>query len=370
MKKQISINEKSDIPKVKQIEEQLRGLIQSEALSPGQKLPSMRQFAQQLGVSVGIAKQALNTLTTEGFLRSEDKIGLFVAETKPRRNIALVLPSVELEQIPRIVKGARKNLPDNFRLLIEAPSSGFYEGQLNILKGITKPYISGIILLTPPLRRYAEQIKEALDPEIPCVQSSTELEDLQCDSVTLDGFAMGETTTRYLTRKGHRKIGLITDNADSCTFLNRIEGMDSALHSINTSYQEMPKEITCAEDMDPDMPWKQGKLAALRLLKKYPDLTAIIGGNGHITLGILQAVNQIGKSVPDDISLIAMELDLPSFEHTVPPITALDKPFEQIFNRSVKLLTERMDAPEKPIQAVHLAPVLKERASVKTLMTD
>lgn len=369
MKQQISINEKSEIPKVKQIEEQLRGLIQSETLSPGQKLPSMRQFAQQLGVSVGIAKQALNTLTTEGFLRSEDKIGLFVAETKPPCNIALVLPSVELEQIPRIVKGARKNLPKNFKLLIEAPSAGFYEGQLDILKGITKPYISGIILLTPPLRRYARLFQDALDPEIPCVQSSTGLEDLHCDSVTLDGFAMGETAVQYLIQKGHKKIGLITDNADSFTFLNRIEGMDSALHAIGSSYEEIPKEIVRAEDMDPDQPWMPVKTAALKLLEKHPDLTAIIGGNGHITLGILQAINQIGKSVPDDISIIAMELDLPAFEHTVPPITALDKPFEQIFQRSVKLLTERMNDMGRPLQSIQLAPIFKERASVKTLTT-
>jgi DNA-binding LacI/PurR family transcriptional regulator len=367
MNKHISIDKSSDTPKVKQIEEQIRALIQSNTLKSGEKLPSMRRLAEQLGVSVGIAKQALNTLTIEGVLRSDPKIGVFVSNEKPMINIALVLPSVELEQIPRIVRGARIDLPENFRLLIEAPSTSFYEGQIDILKTISKTHISGIIVLTPPLRHYAPLLLAAINPGIPCVQSLFELEELKLDSVSVDGFAMGETAVSYLIRKGHRKIGLINNNADGSTFLNRIEGMNSALKSIGSSYDAMPKELTDPTHPNPDSPWLMGKEATIRLLAKYPDLTAIIGGDGHITVGVIQAIKETGRTIPDDISVIAMELDLPAFEHMDPPVTALDKPFEQVFHRSVKLLIERMDTPDKPLQSIHLAPILKERTSVKNI---
>jgi hypothetical protein len=61
---------------------------------------------------------------------------------------------------------------------------------------------------------------------------------------------------------------------------------------------------------------------------------------------------------------------LPTFEHTDPPITAIDKPLEQMFARSVELLIERINHPGQPLRAVHLAPTLKERESVKTLSTN
>lgn len=367
MNKHISIDKSSDTPKVKQIEEQLRALIQSNTLKSGEKLPSMRRLAEQLGVSVGIAKQALNTLTIEGVLRSDPKIGVFVSNQKPMVNIALVLPSVELEQIPRIVRGARTNLPENFRLLIEAPSTSFYEGQIDILKTISKTHIAGIILLTPPMSQYALLIKKAVSPEIPCVQSLFQLESLQIDSVSIDGFAMGETAVNYLIRHGHRRIGLICDTPDGDTFLHRIEGINSALQMIGASYDTIPKELINPTQLNLDTPWLTGKEATVRLLEKHPDLTAIIGGNGHITLGIIQAIKDFKKNIPDDVSVIAMEQDMPAFAYMTPSVTAIDKPFEQIFNRSVKILIDRINHPDKPLQSIHLAPVLKERNSVATI---
>lgn len=358
---QITLENTPDVPLVKQLEEQLRNQIQGGILKPGDKLPSMRKLAEQLGVSVIITKQAFNTLTTEGFLYSAPKSGVFVAEALPVRNIALILPSVELEQIPRMVRATRESLPKSFQLVVEAPSSG-YDGQIDLMRNISKSHISGIILYTPAERSYAPLIQEALTPDIPCIQSSFELDGLQLDSITEDGFAMGQTAMSYLIQKGHHRIGLINTISDSRTFRDRTAGMDSALKSIGQSFETLPKEI-CRLNLSTE----PAELATARLLEKHPDLTAIIGGNAQITLGIFRALQRSGRSVPDDVSLIAMELDLPVFEYTSPKITAVDKPLEQIYSRAVELLIERIDNPDLPLRSIHFPPELKERNSVKDI---
>jgi len=362
----LEIETDSPVPKVRQIEGQIRSQIMDGELAAGTKLPSMRRLAQQLDVSVGIVKQALNTLTVEGYLKSAPKAGVFVADTPPAKNIALILPSIELEQIARMVRSTRTHLPKGFQLVIEAPSTG-YDGQVDLLKNIKSTHISGIILPTPSLRKYAPLLQKAIDPEIPCVQCVFELDDLKMDSVTADGFTMGQTTMKYLIDKGHQKIGLITNHSDSHTFRARIKGMNAVLQKIGQSYETLPQIMVDSKDVDPDAPWKAGKDATFTLLEQHPDLTAIIGGNGHITLGAIQAINETGRSIPNDISLIAMELDLPAFEHTVPPITAVDKPLEQMFTRAVELLIERIKEPDQPLRAIHLSPILHERESVKDI---
>jgi LacI family transcriptional regulator len=363
----MTIQPDSAVPKVRQIETQIRERIISGDLPSGFKLPSMRDLAQQLCISVGIVKQALNTLTTEGFLQTTPKTGVFVSDSPPLRNIALVLPSIELEQIARMVRATRTHLPQGFQLVIEASSAG-YVGQVDLLKNIKKNRVAGVLLPTPNLRKYALLLQEALDPEVPCIQCVFELDNLKMDSVTADGFTMGKIAVEHLIRNGHRKIGLVTNYSDSRTFRDRIKGMDFTLRQIGQSYEKLPQILIEPDGLDPDAPWLTGKEATTRLLQRHPTLTAIIGGNGHITLGAIQAINETGRSIPNDISLIAMELDLPSFEHTVPPITAIDKPLEQIFARATELLIDRINNPDQPLRAIHLPPILHERESVKTLI--
>lgn len=72
-------------PFVAQIYEQFREKIQRNELHDGDKVPSMREVATHCGVSLGIVKQAFNTLTTEGYLRSHPGRGLYVVGAQARR---------------------------------------------------------------------------------------------------------------------------------------------------------------------------------------------------------------------------------------------------------------------------------------------
>lgn len=362
----VTVDPDSPTPKVRQIEEQIRDQIANGQLKPGAKLPSMRNLAHQLGVSVGIAKQALNTLTSEDYLRSEDKIGVFVSNKKHTRDIALVLVSVELEQIARIVRGVRTNMPRNHRLVIEA-AAGDYDSQIRLFKDIQNTNIEGILIPPPAIQRYAEQINAHMTPEIPCVQITMELAGLQADSSVLDGFESGLMAVNYLIEKGHSEIGLVASDADAYTFQQCNLGMSEALQKIGKDLADIPTVKTQASDLNADAPYLAGQKAAERLIKDNPQLTAIIGANAHLTLGASMALKEAGLSIPEDISLLSMGIDLPTFEYMSPPITVVDEPISKICRRGIELLINRIENPDTPLQSVHFPPVLRERESVKDL---
>ncbi|MGP9650404.1 GntR family transcriptional regulator [Glutamicibacter sp. AOP38-B1-38] len=58
----------SGTPIVDQIRDQILGLITSGLLSAGQKLPSVRQLANDLGIAPGTVAKAYTALEGEGFL--------------------------------------------------------------------------------------------------------------------------------------------------------------------------------------------------------------------------------------------------------------------------------------------------------------
>jgi GntR family transcriptional regulator len=62
-----------------QIAQQLRQLIASGALPPGTAIPSVRQLARDLGVSLNTVARAYRLLEGEGFLFIRDRAGVTVS---------------------------------------------------------------------------------------------------------------------------------------------------------------------------------------------------------------------------------------------------------------------------------------------------
>mgnify|MGYP000889436499 CR=1 FL=1 len=76
----ILISNASSKPIYEQITDQLKGLILSGALSPGDALPSIRYLARELRISVITTKRAYADLEREGFIVTVAGKGTFVAD--------------------------------------------------------------------------------------------------------------------------------------------------------------------------------------------------------------------------------------------------------------------------------------------------
>ena len=82
----ILISNASGQPIYDQITSQIKNLIVSGALAPGEALPSIRALAKDLRISVITTKRAYDELEAEGFLYTVAGKGCFVAE----KNVELI----------------------------------------------------------------------------------------------------------------------------------------------------------------------------------------------------------------------------------------------------------------------------------------
>lgn len=355
-------------PFVLQIQERLRARIRSGELKPGQRIPSMRQFAEQSGASLGIVKQALTTLATEGFLRSHPGRGVYVAESQgTQRGVALVLPALDTEQAMKVVKGVKTGLGvGSARLLVMAADFDFQK-ESDLFQSLNASFIAGAIIVPPPVNRYVEPLRDLRRAGIPFVLADTVPESLEADSVQTDRVQMGRMAFGYLLERGHRRIGVVDHSGDSLSHRELREGADEALRKAGQCFALLPRVVTDVTDLQPKTPWINGERASRELLDKHPGLTAIVGMNDNLSLGVLRGARASGRSVPDDLSVLAIG-DLSSFVASDPPLTAIHQPHEAMGFEAARRLVELLDAAGLlPVQRLQLSPQLVERASVKVL---
>jgi DNA-binding transcriptional regulator YhcF (GntR family) len=80
------VDESSDSPPYRQIVEQIRGAIESGAMTPGAPLPTVRQLASDLGVAPNTVARAYTELQDSGWLTSDGRRGTRVSDGPPRAN--------------------------------------------------------------------------------------------------------------------------------------------------------------------------------------------------------------------------------------------------------------------------------------------
>ena len=68
-------------PAADQIRDQIRGLIAAGSLAAGERLPSVRQLAKDLGVAPGTVAKAYKTLESETYLHTRTGAGTGVSAT-------------------------------------------------------------------------------------------------------------------------------------------------------------------------------------------------------------------------------------------------------------------------------------------------
>lgn len=114
----INISNTSTIPLYEQIKSQIQNQILDSTLKPGEGLPSIRNFAKELKVSIITIKRAYEELEKEGFIETVTGRGTFVStkNTDRLREIALYEIENKLEDVIRQVKSVGITLEEGLEI--------------------------------------------------------------------------------------------------------------------------------------------------------------------------------------------------------------------------------------------------------------
>lgn len=118
VKLNINISNTSTTPLYEQIKSQIQNQILDSTLKPGEGLPSIRNFAKELKVSIITIKRAYEELEKEGFIEIVTGRGTFVStqNTDRLREIALYEIENKLEDIIRQAKSVGITLEEGLEI--------------------------------------------------------------------------------------------------------------------------------------------------------------------------------------------------------------------------------------------------------------
>ncbi len=168
--------------------------------------------------------------------------------------------------------------------------------------------------------------------------------------------------THYLIRSGHRRIAFFSGPEGRYTSDQRLEGYKSALKENNIPVSGELISYTNYQTSG-------GYESMLKLLSVKRNFTALIGANDYIAIGALCACSQKGIKVPEDVSVAGFTGDEIG-AYTVPPLTTMVQPIEEIGKKAVEILLAKIRDPNRPVERVLLPPGLLKRNSVKSWVEE
>ena len=174
------------------------------------------------------------------------------------------------------------------------------------------------------------------------------------DTVVSDNFQSAYQAVEYLIRKGHRHIGLAGGGNDCYPSLReRRNGYLRALkeHEIGNTY------LT-----NFNINQSHGYQEILSFLKEYPHLSALFCVNDDVGSDAIRAVQDLGKRVPEDISIVSYD-DTYIARLARPPLTTMHVDTLAMGRAAVHLLSLRIENPDLAHMTLTVHSTLVERES-------
>jgi LacI family transcriptional regulator len=136
------------------------------------------------------------------------------------------------------------------------------------------------------------------------------------------------------------------------TSRDRLEGFRSGLRDYDISLA--PSQIAAG-----DFTRDGGTRAAIELIERDPELTAIFALNDPMAVGVLTALRQRGIAVPDQVSVVGFD-DIPLASDVTPALTTVRVPMIEMGARAMALALEPSDS---ELRVEHLPTEIIIRAS-------
>ncbi|MCP9994843.1 substrate-binding domain-containing protein [Streptomyces werraensis] len=91
------------------------------------------------------------------------------------------------------------------------------------------------------------------------------------------------------------------------------------------------------------------------------DCTAVFAANDQMALGLLRALHEHGRRVPEDVSVVGFD-DIPEASSFLPPLTTLHQDFAEVGRLCVQAVLRKMrqEGPERGTTLVPARLVLRE----------
>lgn len=211
------------------------------------------------------------------------------------------------------------------------------EKEKSYIDVLLEKQVDGIIFISAGAAK--ENILKQMEMDIPIVVADRDIPSLASDVVLIDNHEGGYEATHYLITLNHKRIACITGPSLMTPSALRVEGYKHALKDAGIPINE---SLICQGNFR----YESGKKCMQDLLNNPEPPTAVFVCNDMMALGAFRAIHEIGKKIPEHISLVGFD-NIPLSQTAYPALTTMAQPIVEMANISVDLLVERIQFKQK-----------------------
>jgi DNA-binding LacI/PurR family transcriptional regulator len=194
------------------------------------------------------------------------------------------------------------------------------------IEGLLEQGVEGVLVIAP-LQAAGQGLLE-LPADVPVVATEAAPPG-DVPLVAVDQVAGARLATQHLLELGHATVVHVAGPTGWFEAADRVRGWRDALRAAGA---EAPPPL------EGDWSARSGYAAGRRLA----DATAVFAANDQMALGVLRALHELGRRVPEEISVVGFD-DIPEAAYFSPPLTTVRQRFDEIGARALRLLLVRIE---------------------------
>lgn len=327
------------------------------------KIITIKDVARRAGVAVSTVSRTLNGLdrvsknTRDRVMAAAHELGyqrnnLAVSMITRRTNVILVMvPDFINSFFSSIVQGVENYIRKVGYIAMVCAIGN--EQRIDFAATIQKysGMFDGVILI--PTTTDLESIRR-LDK--PVVIVDRYLAGSGLPSVTVDNTGGTYRLTKLLLEANHTNIAVICDESSLNIGEGRLQGYYDAMREYGL---EVPKNLICRGGIFEDFGYK----STVQLMHRPNKPTAIVACGNLLCTGAILALNDMGIKIGEDISLVGFDENI--LASTLKPgVTVVTGYPVDLGSRAAKMLIERLDTPDLPVEEIVMDVQMIERESV------
>ncbi|HYB00126.1 MAG TPA: LacI family DNA-binding transcriptional regulator [Ktedonobacteraceae bacterium] len=313
--------------------------------------PTIQDIARLAGVSKTTISRVLNNkpdvdsatrerilliIDEQGFIPSIPASGLASGR---RQLIGMLIPSFTWPLIPELMRGVAEVLGQtSYELVLYSINdTDLKRDRSEVINRVLATQLTAGLLAVFP-GPASEDLTRLYHQGFPVVIVDDQLEQTT-PWVGVDNTTGAYSVVRHLVQLGHRRIAHIAGPHEYLASHDRYNGYRQAL-------QEAGIPLDPELVLEGDFLLPTGRACGSKFIQLPPEKrpTAIFAATDEMAYGVLDAAEEYGIAIPQDVALVGFDDDEPSV-HVRPPLTTVRQPYYEMGAQGLKLLLSLVDSP-------------------------
>ncbi|MCG8476879.1 MAG: LacI family transcriptional regulator [Cytophagales bacterium] len=310
----------------------------------------MCDIAQQLGISVSTVSKAMkgsydvSQATQKRVMELVRKL-----DYEPNRHaqslyhkrsytIGVVVPELDNNFFGAIIRGMENIAYKKGYNLMICQSSESTDRELSDIRNLINNQVDGLVLALASETEDLRYLEKLLKRGFPIVLIDRGNEELSAPQILVDDFGGAVEATEHLIRSGCQRLAHLAGPPQLYNAQKRQEGFEETCRK-----HSLPQYTTrhCAFNMEDSFQ------AARQLLEENESIDGVFAASDRIAIGAMTAAKEMGKKIPEDISIIGFS-DLKYSKLLEPSLTTLAQPAVEMGKKAIQELLQHIEDENRP----------------------